>query len=206
MTGNAAEDVSTKCKQQHGEKIIEKSLPGRTGELGEVSPTRWLLPGVCRETSGILAIKTLAQKSYRLHYGNISELEAKSSTFCTWHCMNTQGEDWTKSLNRQNLGKLRDRAAGNLLSDSGAAHRFSCFSSHCFMHLFVLLFGTAPSSHHSADTSSPGRAGNLPKWGTPMASHCKMSQGGEEENGWGSGLSLLTQAQLASETKISGPS
>ena len=63
MTGNAAEDASTKCKQQHGEKIIEKSLPGRTSKLGEVSPVFWLLLGVCRETSGVLAIKTLAQNS-----------------------------------------------------------------------------------------------------------------------------------------------
>lgn len=71
-----------------GKKIIEKSLPGRTNELGEVSPVCWLLLGVHRETSGILAIKTLAQKSYCLHYGNTSEREAKSGTFCTWHCTN----------------------------------------------------------------------------------------------------------------------
>lgn len=32
MTGNAAKDASTKCKQQHGEKIIEKKLAGRVSE------------------------------------------------------------------------------------------------------------------------------------------------------------------------------
>jgi len=97
VTGNAAENASAKCKQQHGEKIIEKSPPGRTSKLGEVSPACWLLLGVCRETSGILAIKTLAQKSCCLHYGNISELEAKSGTFCTWHCTNMEGERLNKA-------------------------------------------------------------------------------------------------------------
>lgn len=77
-----------KHKQRHGEKIIEKSLAGRSRQAGEVSPARWLLPGGRGETSGMLAIKTLAQKSGCLRYGNTSELEGKSGTFCTWHCTN----------------------------------------------------------------------------------------------------------------------
>lgn len=111
MTGNAAKDASTKCKQQHGEKIIEKSLPGTTSEPGEVSPVHWLLLGLCRETSGILAIKTLPLKSYCLPYGSISELKAKSGTFCTWHCTNMQRERLNKELKQAKTGKTEARSS-----------------------------------------------------------------------------------------------
>lgn len=49
VMGNTVEDVSAECKQQHGEKVIGKSLPGRAREREGSAPPAAFCRGVRRK-------------------------------------------------------------------------------------------------------------------------------------------------------------
>lgn len=100
--GSTAEDVSAECKQQHGEKIIEKSLPGRMRDWERSAPSAAFCRAV-RRNAGIWQLNPWHGGAAAA--GNSSELGAESGTFCTWHCMDQQGGRANKELKSAKPGE-----------------------------------------------------------------------------------------------------
>lgn len=66
--------------------------------------------GVCGETAGILAIKSLARRSCCV-IGNSSGLGAEPGTFRTWHCLDRRGGRANKELKPAKPGKTEARGS-----------------------------------------------------------------------------------------------